>query len=359
MQARKRLSALTGLVKVWNLAVSERHTRRKLRALQGQIMDAEHILNKVRQAIADVITAEARTLDLMADQLGPAHDKAVETLLAVEGRIILVGVGKSGHVARKIAATLASTGAPAQFVHPTEASHGDMGMITSSDAVIAISKSGETVEMNNIVTYTRRFAIPLIAITARADSTLGRQADIVLTLPDSPEACLIGKAPTTSTTATMALGDGLAVALMQARGFGPDDFHIYHPGGRLGAQLTKVGMLMHTGAAVPRVTPDMKMQDVLLEMTTKNLGLTAVVDRDHLTGIITDGDLRRNVDGLMHKQAGDIATSDPKTVPMDMLAAEALKFMQDSNISAVFVTSPSGALEGVLRIHDCLVAGVA
>lgn len=322
-------------------------------------MEQTSDMSNIHKVISDVIRAEARGLNMMAERLGEVHEQAVKTLLSVQGRVIIVGVGKSGHVGRKIAATLASTGTPAQFVHPTEASHGDMGMITPSDAVIAISNSGETVEINNILTYTRRFGIPLIAITGKPGSILGRQADIVLELPNSPEACLIGKAPTTSTTATMALGDALAVALMEARGFGPEDYHIFHPGGRLGAQLTKVDKLMHTGDAVPRVTPDMPMQDVLLEMTTKNLGLTAVVENHHLAGIITDGDLRRNMNGLMQKRATDIATPSPKTVPHDMLAAEALKFMQDAEISAIFITSDDGRLKGVLRVHDCLISGVA
>lgn len=190
-----------------------------------------------------VLQTEARALDALAQSLGPEHAKTIEILRGVQGRIVVSGVGKSGHVGRKMAATFASTGTPAQFVHPTEASHGDLGMITRQDAVIGISNSGEAAEMNNLINYTRRFGIPLIAITSKPDSTLGQQADICLTLPDMAEACLIGKAPTTSTTATMALGDALAVALMESRGFGPDDYHVFHPGGRLGAQLTKVDSL--------------------------------------------------------------------------------------------------------------------
>lgn len=316
-------------------------------------------MSKVLETIIDVIKTEAQALEIMSQNIGLSHEIAVKTLLAIKGRIIVVGIGKSGHVGRKIAATLSSTGSPAQFVHPTEASHGDMGMITTSDAVIGISNSGESMEMNNLISYTKRFAIPLIAITKNGNSTLAQKADVTLKLPDNPEACLIGMAPTTSTTATMALGDALAVALMQARGFGPNEYHIYHPGGRLGAQLTSVAHLMHVGDALPCVAPDTPMQAVLLEMTTKNLGLTAVIQDGVLTGIITDGDLRRNMYGLMDKVAKDIATLAPKTVSQSILAAEALKFMQDMKISAVFVTQDEGKLLGVLRIHDCLIAGVA
>lgn len=312
--------------------------------------------------MAEVLRIEAQALEQMARDLGPAHLAAVETLARIAqsgGRVIVSGVGKSGHIGHKIAATLASTGTPALFVHATEASHGDLGMITKADLCLVISNSGETTELADIITYTRRFGIPLIAITSRAGSTLDRAADITLLLPDAPEACAIGRAPTTSTTATLALGDALAVALMTARGFAAEDFQVFHPGGKLGAQLKTVDALMHTGAAVPLVGPETPMAEALLEMTSKSFGIAGVVAEGRLQGVITDGDLRRNMGALMDRSAGDVATANPKSIETGTLASEALHIMSETKIGALFVLTPDGAVAGILNIHDCLRAGVA
>jgi len=312
--------------------------------------------------MAQVLEIEAAALTRMAGQLGAAHVQALDMLARVGetgGRVIVSGVGKSGHIGHKIAATLASTGTPALFVHATEASHGDLGMITGADTCLVISNSGETTELADIVSYTRRFAIPLIAITSRAGSTLDRAADVTLLLPDAPEACAIGRAPTTSTTATLALGDALAVALMQRRGFQAADFQVFHPGGKLGAQLMQVDGLMHTGPAVPLVTPDTPMPEALLEMTSKGFGIAGVAVEGHLKGVITDGDLRRNMADLMARKAGDVATPNPKSVQTGTLASEALHILTETKIGALFVLTEEGQVAGILNIHDCLRAGVA
>jgi arabinose-5-phosphate isomerase len=306
-----------------------------------------------------VLDIEARALTLMANSLGANHIHALEILAEAQGRIIVSGVGKSGHIGCKIAATFASTGTPAQFVHPTEASHGDLGMITSGDVCLVISNSGETKELADLVTYSRRFSIPLIAITSRKDSTLDQQSDVTLLLPDAPEACLIGVAPTTSTTATLAIGDALAVALMLRKGFQRTDFQVFHPGGKLGAQLMKINGLMHTGDALPLLAPETPMREGLITMTTKGFGLAGVVEGGRLTGIVTDGDLRRNLDNLMSRTAGQIATPNPKTVTPEQLASEALNIMNESKISALFVLGAEGEPLGLIHIHDCLRAGVA
>ncbi|WP_158971921.1 KpsF/GutQ family sugar-phosphate isomerase [Chachezhania sediminis] len=309
--------------------------------------------------LARVLRTEAAALGLMAETLGPEHVAAVDLLAGARGRIIVSGIGKSGHVGAKIAATFASTGAPAQFVHPTEASHGDLGMITPDDVTLVISNSGETSELSDLITYTRRFAIPLIAITRKGGSTLGQAADVTLLLPDAPEACAIGVAPTTSTTATIALGDALAVALMHRKGFRREDFEVFHPGGKLGAQLMKVEKLMHTGEALPLLPPDAPMREGLLTMTSKGFGLAGVVEGGKLAGIITDGDLRRNLDRLMDATAIEVATRAPRTVGPGMLASEALKIMTERKISALFVVDDDRRVLGLLHIHDCLRAGVA
>lgn len=306
-----------------------------------------------------VLRVEADALRLMAQTLDDSHARAVEILAGATGRIIISGVGKSGHIGRKIAATFASTGAPAMFVHATEASHGDLGMITANDVCLMISNSGETSELADLITYSRRFAIPLIAITGRKDSTLGQQADVTLQLPAAPEACIIGVAPTTSTTATLALGDALAVALMHRKGFRREDFQVFHPGGKLGAQLVKVEGLMHKGEAVPLLSPDTPMREGLIAMTAKGFGLAGVVEGDRLVGVVTDGDLRRNIDVLMERTAGEIATRNPKTVAPGSLASEALSLMNEAQISALFVVDDRAHVMGLLHIHDCLRAGVA
>jgi arabinose-5-phosphate isomerase len=307
----------------------------------------------------DVLQIEGDALLGLRDSLPPAFDTVVEALLGVPGRVIVSGMGKSGHIAAKIAATMASTGTPAQYVHPGEASHGDLGMITGQDAVILISNSGETRELADIIAHTRRFAIPLIAITKTAQSTLAAQADHLLQLPNAPEACAIGMAPTTSTTCTLALGDAMAVALMRLRGFERENFLAFHPGGTLGAQLLKVSAVMHTGNALPVVAEATPMGDTLLEMTAKGFGVAALVTDGRLTGVITDGDLRRNLDSLMSRTAGEVATRGPRTITPEALLSEALGVMNANKISALFAVDDNGTLRGLVHIHDALRAGVA
>ena len=268
-----------------------------------------------------VILAEAEALTRLAYSLGEAFEQAVGLFAGLKGRIVLTGVGKSGHVGRKIAATLASTGTPALFVHAAEASHGDLGMIGADDAVLALSKTGETRELADVIAYAKRFGIPLVAITAEAESALGRAADIVLHLPDASEAAEALNAPTTSTTLQMALGDALAVALLERRGFTPGEFGLLHPGGKLGAALRMVGDLMHRGAELPLVEPDTSMAQTLLVMTEKRFGCVGVVGPDgRLLGVVTDGDLRRHMDGLLTHSAGEVMTRSPKTVGPNVLA---------------------------------------
>ena len=307
-----------------------------------------------------VLSVESAALTQLAEALPVDFDAVVARLLALPGRVIVSGMGKSGHVANKIAATLASTGTPAQAVHPGEASHGDLGMITRNDAVILISNSGETRELADMIAYVTRFDIPLIALTKRRDSTLARAAQHVLLMPDAPEACSIGMAPTTSTTMTMALGDALAVALMEARGFDRESYHAFHPGGTLGAQLLRVSAIMHRGAELPVVAPETPMSDTLVEMSQKGFGVAAVVAAGGtLHGIITDGDLRRNMDGLMDQTAGQVATPNPLTIAPGTLLTEALGEMNRLKRTALLVVDGTAALIGLVHIHDLLRAGVA
>ncbi len=306
-----------------------------------------------------VLAHESDALLKLADTLGPEFRRAVDVFERLEGRIVCVGVGKSGHVARKVAATFASTGQPAMFIHPTEASHGDLGMLSPQDAVLALSKSGETRELADVVAFSRRFGAPLVAMTCRPDSALGRAADVRLLIPDVEEAPVAVDAPTTSTTLQMALGDALAVALMERRGFGPHDFRLFHPGGKLGAALRNVADLMHGGAELPLVGEDAPMQRALLTMTEKRFGCAGVTDgAGRLVGLITDGDLRRHMDGLMGHTAGEVMTRAPKTTHPDALAVEALRVMNDSRITVLFVVD-DGRPVGVLHVHDLLRSGVA
>lgn len=307
-----------------------------------------------------VLRIEARALEALADGLGGAFSDALDTIIAAAGRIAVTGMGKSGHVARKIAATLASTGTPAYFVHPAEASHGDLGMITAGDAVLALSNSGETPELSDIVAYTRRFHIPLIAMTSRGDSSLAQAADAALVLPCEPEACPMGLAPTTSTTLMLALGDALAVALLQRRGFSAADFRVFHPGGQLGRRLLKVADLMHGREAAPLVGRDTPMGEALLVMSARSFGCVGVVEADgRLCGIVTDGDLRRHLGpGLLECRAAEVMTPRPKVVAPNMLAVEALAIMNDCAITSLFVVEAELAV-GILHIHDCLRARLA
>lgn len=311
------------------------------------------------QIAARVIETEARALAELAGNLPPAFPAVVDTILAQTGRVIVSGMGKSGHVARKIAATLASTGTPALFVHPAEASHGDLGMVARDDVVLCLSNSGETTELSDIIAHTRRFSIPLIAITKNPASTLGRAADHVLQLPDAPEACAIGMAPTTSTTLSVALGDAIAVTLMQLRGFERESFLMFHPGGRLGAQLLRVAALMHRGEEMPLVSEATVMGEAIMEITTKGFGIAGVIEGGKLVGVITDGDIRRNLDGLLERSAGEVASRTPLTIAPDALASEALASMNAHKVTALFAVAPDGRPEGILHLHDCLRAGVA
>jgi arabinose-5-phosphate isomerase len=275
-------------------------------------------------------------------------------------------MGKSGHVARKIAATMASTGTPALFVHPAEASHGDLGMIVSGDAVLALSNSGETPELADLVAHARRFGLPLVGITGRAESTLARAADVALVLPPAQEACPNGLAPTTSTTLQMALGDALAVALLTRRGFTAADFRVFHPGGKLGAKLARVREFMHAGAEMPLAPPDMRMDAALVAMTEKRFGCLGIVAGERLVGIITDGDLRRALQpggaapqsGLLARSTAEVMTRNPRTIGPEALAAEALHLMA-GRITALFVVDADQRPVGILHLHDLLRAGVA
>jgi arabinose-5-phosphate isomerase len=310
-----------------------------------------------------VLHIEAQALTQMAQALGNGplgseFARAIDTLISHKGRLMVTGVGKSGHVGRKIAATLASTGTQAYFVHATEASHGDLGMVSKDDVILAISKSGETRELSDVIAYAKRFGITLIGITTGADSALGQAADIGLILPNAPEAFEAVDAPTTSTTLQMALGDCLAVALMQRRGFTAQDFKTYHPGGKLGAALKSVNDLMHGPDEVPVVGHSATMPDVLLTISEKRFGCVGVLDDQlQLCGIITDGDLRRHMDGLMQKSSGEVMTHNPKMVSPHMLAAEALNIMNDQRITVLFVCEDRRP-KGILHVHDLLRAGV-
>ncbi len=308
-----------------------------------------------------VLALERAGLDAMAGLLDESFGAAVALMERARGsgRVVVTGMGKSGHVARKIAATLASTGTPALFVHPAEASHGDLGMVTAADTVLAISNSGETAELGDIIAYAKRRTIPVVAITRRRDSALARAAEVVLTIPDSEEACPLKLAPTTSTTVMMALGDALAVALVERIGFSPEDFKLRHPGGKLGDRLIKVETIMHAGAALPLAPAEVLMADALIVMTSKSFGCIGLVDRDgRLVGIITDGDLRRNMAGdLLDRPARAVMTTDPETISPDMLAVQAISIMNQRAITSLFVVR-DGRPIGIVHIHDCLRAGV-
>ncbi len=306
-----------------------------------------------------VIDTEVQALVQLRDGLDDSFTRAVALILAAKGRVIVSGMGKSGHVGRKIAATLASTGTPAFFVHPAEASHGDLGMISRGDVVLVLSNSGETPELADIIAHTRRFGIPMIGVASRPESNLLQNADVALVLPAAPEACGEGIVPTSSTTMTLALGDALAVTLMEHRAFTPEHFRQFHPGGKLGARLSKVRDLMHGADALPRVAPTAPMSEVLLEISRKGFGVAGVTDADNrLLGIITDGDLRRHMQGLLDLCASDVMTKTPATIAPDALAQEALAQMQARKITCLFVAQGDQTV-GLLHIHDCLRAGLA
>ena len=320
---------------------------------------------------ANLIASAVRTLEVEAtgittlssaihDGLGRAFIAAVELISGARGRLIVTGMGKSGHVARKIAATFASTGTPAFFVHPSEASHGDLGMITPDDVIMALSWSGETVELKDLIDYSRRFRIGLIAVTAVSDSTLGRAADVVLAVPQAREACPHNLAPTTSTLMQAALGDALAIALLESRGFTAVDFSRLHPGGRLGAMLKFVRDIMHTGSEIPLASVGTRMSEAIAEMTAKTFGCVGITDRRGLlVGIITDGDLRRHMSAnLLDFKVEEVMTSRPKTVRPDQLVSEALELLNSMQKTQLIVVD-AGRPVGVVHFHDLLRAGVA
>jgi arabinose-5-phosphate isomerase len=299
-------------------------------------------------------------LAALEGKLGESFSLAVDVIFAASGRVIVSGMGKSGHVGRKIASTFASTGTPAMFVHPAEASHGDLGMITREDVVILLSSSGESAELRDIVNYTQRFSVPLVAITAAADSTLARAADIVLELPKVREACPNGLAPTTSTLLQLALGDALAVALLEERGFTARHFRDFHPGGKLGAALKLAKDVMRQLDQLPLANPPTRMREALVTMTEKACGCLGVVDaQGTLVGIITDGDLRRHMSpDLLERQAHEVMTLAPKTVALEALAFEVLETLNSANITTVFVVDDKGRPAGLIHIHDLLRIGV-
>ena len=316
---------------------------------------------KFLEAARRVISQEADALNTLSAQLGDSFAQAVDLLLNAKGRVIVSGMGKSGHIARKIAATFASTGTPAHFVHPAEASHGDLGMMTRGDVVLVLSNSGETPELADLVAYTRRFGIPMIGVASKPNSTLLTRADVSIVLPNLGEACGTGVVPTTSTTMTLALGDALAVALMEHRDFTPENFREFHPGGKLGARLSKVADLMHVQNAVPLVPADTTMGDTLLTISQKGFGVVGVTDHAaRLVGIVTDGDLRRHMSGLLDHTASEVMTANPTTVAPDALAEEAVALMNNKKITCLFAVDPAGdgQVAGFLHIHDCLRAGI-
>jgi arabinose-5-phosphate isomerase len=302
----------------------------------------------------------AYLLSALDGPLGAALEQAVLAIQKATGRVIVSGMGKSGHIGRKMAATLASTGTPATFVHPAEASHGDLGMITAQDVVVLISNSGESAELKDILNYCARFSVPMIAITANGASTMGRAADIVLQLPKAEEACPNGLAPTTSTLLQLALGDAIAMALLEAKGFSADDFRNFHPGGKLGARIKHARDIMHRRDELPLVRQDAPLRDVVAVISEKRFGCAGVIDASgKLVGMITDGDLRRNMSRDPKTQASEIMTRNPTTISGDMLAAEVIELINTKRITAVFVVDESGKPDGLIHIHDLLREGVS
>mgnify|MGYP006287846169 CR=1 FL=1 len=314
------------------------------------------------------LDAETTGLIQLRDSLDQRFVDAITAIDAMKGkqngRLIVAGIGKSGHVARKLAATFASTGTPAYFVHPGEASHGDLGMISNADVVLMLSNSGENAELSDLIHYTRRYEIPLIAMTSRPDGTLGGHADIVLKLPKAPEACPNGLAPTTSTTMMMALGDALAIALLERMGLSSEDFRVWHPGGKLGQRLKKVSDLMHAGDALPLVQEDATMEAAILTLSEKNLGCVLVIDAQHdLKGIITDGDLKRHMaPDLLQKPVAAVMSTDPLSITESALAVEAMHHMTNTPgkyLTSLVVRNDQGTLTGLIRLQDCLQAGLS
>jgi len=327
--------------------------RKTKAALSGHLAAAFRTLQTESDGLAALAAA-------MADGLGGPFLEAVETIRAARGRVIVTGIGKSGHIARKIAATLASTGTPAFFVHAADASHGDLGMITSDDVMLTLSWSGETEELKELINYSRRFRIALIAVTGNVESTLGQAADIVLVLPPAREACPHNLAPTTSSLMQLALGDALAIALLESRGFTAVDFGVFHPRGKLGAALKFVRDVMHPGAAVPLIGRNAPMSEAIVEMSAKGFGCVTIVEATgKLAGVITDGDLRRHMRAdLLQASVDAVMTASPKTIRPDQLASEALQLLNESKITALIVVEADRPV-GIVHFHDLLRAGVA
>ena len=316
--------------------------------------------NTFVQAAKKVLQTEADALEILKNELPNDFSHLVKLILSLNGRVIVSGVGKSGHIGNKIAATLASTGTPAFFIHATEASHGDLGMITENDLCLLISNSGETSEIFDILTHARRFNIPVATISSNSESTLVKAADFKLCLPVVDEACPIGMAPTTSTTMMLALGDALAVALMEAKKFNTENFKVFHPGGKLGAKMMTVSQVMHKSDTLPLVKTETSMKETLLTMSSKGFGIAAVVNEvGFLVGVRTDGDLRRNINDLMSKNAGNIASLSPITLLGETFVVDALNLMQDRKITAVIITSAENKPIGILHIQDLLKVGAA
>jgi len=327
-------------------------------------VSAEKTINHYLQVAAGVINTEAAALKELAAGLDDNFIQAVDLMFQTKGRVIVTGMGKSGHIGKKIAATMASTGTPAFFVHPAEASHGDMGMIVKDDVVLAISNSGEVKELLDLIEYTRRFGISLVAITSKPESSLAKRADVALILPNCPEACPNGQAPTTSTTLTLALGDALAVTLLEKKGFSSKDFKIYHPGGKLGQQLMRVSEIMHQDEQLPVISTEASVLEAVEIITNKGFGCVAVTDsQGTLQGIITDGDLRRKIGSdIAHKKVSEVMTANPRSVLETALVAEAMGIMNDVKgsfrmITSLMVVNEDNKLVGLLHIHDCLRAG--
>jgi arabinose-5-phosphate isomerase len=332
--------------------MSKSRTHRKPAELSRLVLSGLRTLETEAGGITALVAA-------MQDGMGVAFTAAVEAIRAARGRVVVTGMGKSGHIGRKIAATLASTGTPALFVHPAEASHGDLGMITADDVIMALSWAGETVELKNLIDYSRRYRIGLIAVTADEGSTLAKAADVVLALPQAREACPHNLAPTTSSLMQLALGDALAIALLESRGFTALDFGALHPGGRLGAALKSVRDIMHRGDKVPLASVGERMSDALVEMTAKGFGCVGITQGQKLVGIITDGDLRRKMrPDLLDLQVETVMTKMPKTIRPDQLASEALEILNSLKITALFVVE-AGVPIGIVHMHDLLRAGVA
>lgn len=321
-------------------------------------------MGEILEQARRTLRMEADAIHALADRLDTGFEQVVERIMTCAGRVVVTGMGKSGLIGRKIAATLASTGTPAFFMHPAEGSHGDLGMLTARDTVLAISNSGETPELVALLPVFKRLGVPIIAMTGRRNSTLGNMSDALLDVAVAMEACPLGVAPTCSTTVTLALGDALALALLEKRGFDLERFAQLHPGGSLGQRLLrKVAERMHTGAEVPLVRTRQGMREVLLEMTGKRMGMTGVVDdQGALAGIITDGDLRRHLErggNLLEQTAGEVMTPNPRTIRADALVEEAIRRMENGKITSLFVTDAAGAMVGVIHLHDLLTVGVA